>query len=611
MREIDMGTDRDLFGEDPSGLPLYEGRMVTHYDHRAKGYRSGRGRAAVWEDLAFGDPTKGVQPQWFIPWANVPDKTRERLERFRLGFCDVTGSTNERTFMSAIIPRKTLAGHSLPTITFPDGYEWAALPWLAVANSMVIDFLSRFKASNHMTFGIVDSLPIPRLALDHPAVAALAPRVLRLTCTGPEMAPFWNEMAMYGWVDPVPPDGPVPGLLDDDARLHVIAEIEVIVARDLYGLNEAEMEHVLATFPIVERRQRELYGDYRTRELIHSFWAATSGDDGWPSRAPESGQGQRGNSVPDATSAAGLWESHMRLARELVARLREGGSCVLLGPRRSGRTSIAHTIGSLEPDRTTLLNLTPFAVKGTDLPWRTPDGLATMLDPELAGEESPADLILNSWRATDRSMRPIVLFDEAIGLTHVDLTCSPTTFGWLRAAGQESAGILYIASRADWRRIMSVARGEPGSSFGNDVRTFSVSPFTDDAARELLTSAGLERARHQQALRVGGRWPYWLQAAAGVLARTSGAWPDSEVLATMLRDAGVQGRNDWMDYSDEALDAVRRIGAKEPVGEWPSRVSTAAREEGIIDEADRAIVAAVNPVLFAWVLSNYGKGLDQ
>jgi hypothetical protein len=268
MREIDMGNDRDLFSEKADGLPLYEGRMVSHYDHRAKGYRSGRGRAAVWEDLPFSDPGKSIQPQWYIPWSNVPEKARERLERFRIGFCDVTGAGNERTFMSALLPAGVLAGHSLPTVTFEAKWEWAYVPWLAVANSMAMDFVARFKASNHMTFGIIDSLPFPRLPLDHPAVAALAPRVLRLTCTGPEMTPFWNAMAEHGWVEPVEPNEAVPGLLDEEERLVVAAELEVIVARDLYGLNASEMEHVLATFPIVERRQVERYGEYRTKRLV-------------------------------------------------------------------------------------------------------------------------------------------------------------------------------------------------------------------------------------------------------------------------------------------------------------------------------------------------------
>jgi hypothetical protein len=40
------------------------------------------------------------------------------------------------------------------------------------------------------------------------------------------------------------------------------------VARDLFGLTRDEIDYILATFPIVERKEKEKYGCYRTRELI-------------------------------------------------------------------------------------------------------------------------------------------------------------------------------------------------------------------------------------------------------------------------------------------------------------------------------------------------------
>ena len=54
MREIDMGNDRALFTEDPAGIPLYEGRMVAQYDHRAKGLLVWIADAlAVWDRLVW------------------------------------------------------------------------------------------------------------------------------------------------------------------------------------------------------------------------------------------------------------------------------------------------------------------------------------------------------------------------------------------------------------------------------------------------------------------------------------------------------------------------------------------------------------------------------
>ena len=89
MAEIHMGNDRELFDECPTGIPLYEGRMIDQFDHRAKGYRSGRGRASDWEDLFFDNPQKSIQPQWYIPQARVPEKCLDRMQQFRIGFCDV------------------------------------------------------------------------------------------------------------------------------------------------------------------------------------------------------------------------------------------------------------------------------------------------------------------------------------------------------------------------------------------------------------------------------------------------------------------------------------------------------------------------------------------
>jgi len=56
QRELDMGNDTDRFTTDPAGLPVYEGRMITHFDHRAKTYDSGHGNSSRWIERAFGDP---------------------------------------------------------------------------------------------------------------------------------------------------------------------------------------------------------------------------------------------------------------------------------------------------------------------------------------------------------------------------------------------------------------------------------------------------------------------------------------------------------------------------------------------------------------------------
>src|SRR4029079_3229118 len=89
MAEVHMGNDRELFNEDRDGVVVYEGRMVGQFDHRAKGYRAGRGRAADWDDCEFATPAKAVSPQWYIAEKLLPNKLRDRVNRYRVGFCAV------------------------------------------------------------------------------------------------------------------------------------------------------------------------------------------------------------------------------------------------------------------------------------------------------------------------------------------------------------------------------------------------------------------------------------------------------------------------------------------------------------------------------------------
>jgi len=269
QREIDMGTDRDLFNDTEPGLPLYEGRMIGQYDHRAKAYRSGRGREAVWEELDFGSPKKAIVPQWRVPERNIPRKIGDRHRRYRVAFCDVAAARNERTLVAALVPPGVVCGHSAPTLRFGDDYDWAFVSWLAMANSLCVDFLSRKKVSLHMTLDVLKDLPIARLPLGDERLSRLAPLVLRLTCTGPEMTGYWNAMAKYGWVEPVP-DGTIPAtaLVHDEDRAQARAEIDAVVAKHVYAVTRAQLEFIITTFDTLRRNETRQYGEFRTQRLV-------------------------------------------------------------------------------------------------------------------------------------------------------------------------------------------------------------------------------------------------------------------------------------------------------------------------------------------------------
>ncbi len=268
MAEVHTGNDRDLFRDDANGLPVYEGRMIDHFDHRAKAYISGRGRSAVWKELPFELDEKAIKPQWHVAEDEVPAKARERVKRYRVGFCNVGSPTNERTLCAAVIPPKTICGDTVPTFTLDDGYDWYALVWVAIANTFAMDFLVRQKAALHLTNTLVDSMPFPRLSAESNLSRELVVRSLLLSCTSPEMETLWRSLAANGWTDSSIESRYSIPVHDADVRAALMAENEAIVAHEVYGLSRDDLDYIMETFPIVKRKDIAKYGTYRTKERI-------------------------------------------------------------------------------------------------------------------------------------------------------------------------------------------------------------------------------------------------------------------------------------------------------------------------------------------------------
>jgi hypothetical protein len=280
MREVDMGNDREDFGDDPDGVPLYQGSMVSHFDHRSQAYLSGHGRRTVWRDLRFGSSDKAITPQWHLARDDIPAKLGSRWHQYRIGFCDIANPLNQRTFMSTIIPPEAVCGHTVPSIIFEPNDHLVALLWLGVANSLCIDFLVRRKVTMHMTLSIVDSLPLPRLWEATTLDKAIASRTLRLAATGTEMLSFWQENAALVDID-VTRTSPVENPVE---REQLRVELDVLVARDLFGLNIDEMRYLLdptdilgsdcgfESFGALKRAECRDFGEFRTRRLILEAW---------------------------------------------------------------------------------------------------------------------------------------------------------------------------------------------------------------------------------------------------------------------------------------------------------------------------------------------------
>ena len=184
-------------------LPLYEGKMVQAFDHRAASVvvnPQNLNRPAQPRET---NPSEHANTGWLPEpqfWVDENKVNWPSGLEWGIGFKDVTAPTNVRAMIASIVPRSAV-GNTLPTL-MPDTDDVVSYKqnlWLLAAclNSFALDFATRQKIQGqHLNWFIVEQLPVipPRdygrqfgntsardLVRDH---------VLRLTYTSNDMAPF-------------------------------------------------------------------------------------------------------------------------------------------------------------------------------------------------------------------------------------------------------------------------------------------------------------------------------------------------------------------------------------------------------------------------------------
>ena len=266
-------------------LPLYEGKMVQAFDHRAASVvvnpenlnRPAQPREATIEEHA--NPSWSPDPQYWVNgdslgWPDVLDWT--------LAIKHVSASTNVRTIIVGLVPRAGF-GNSLP-VFFQDksvGIEstrtFGLNLCLLTANldAFALDFVARQKLQGqNLNLFILEQLPViaaqdyDQRFGDKTARDLVIDHVLRLTYTANDMALFARDLGY---------DGP-PFIWDEEERRHLRARLDALYFH-LYGLSREDAGYVLDTFPIVRRQDEAEFGSYRTRDLILAYMNALAAGD--------------------------------------------------------------------------------------------------------------------------------------------------------------------------------------------------------------------------------------------------------------------------------------------------------------------------------------------
>lgn len=255
---------------DEVALPLYEGKMVQAFDHRAADIevnpknRRRPGQPKPISPKDHSNISRYPSPQFFIESEDVPP--RANLE-WMLAYKDITAVTNERTMIASVLPRCG-AVHALPVL-LPlddiDNYRREAPTILANLNSFAFDYFARQKVqAQHLSWYIVEQLPVippaeySRKFGKMTAREIVAREVLHLTYTAHDMAAFARDMGYDG----------DPFIWDDADRRQRRARLDALYFQ-LYSIGKEDADYILSTFSTVcKYDKRDFNGRYVTRDLI-------------------------------------------------------------------------------------------------------------------------------------------------------------------------------------------------------------------------------------------------------------------------------------------------------------------------------------------------------
>lgn len=257
-------------------LPLYEAKMLSHYDHRYSTYKGATqaqlnmGTLPRVSDEDHRDWETEALPRYWVAEADADRALGDRWSHgWFLGWRNITNAGNERTFVCSVSPR-TAIGHAFP-VAMPEKRH----PWLiqAVWSSLVFDYVVRQKLSGtNMTYGIVKQIACPPISafekslpgvFEGPLVDWIRPRVLELSYTSRRMQPYARDILGLDEDEAAPP----PSRWHPECRSHLMAELDAAMFH-LYGLDRDEVEHVLDSFPVIRKYDERDHGSFVTKTRI-------------------------------------------------------------------------------------------------------------------------------------------------------------------------------------------------------------------------------------------------------------------------------------------------------------------------------------------------------
>ncbi len=261
--------------------PLYEAKMIHHFDHRWSGYSIDDVSSLDYSAAYKAIPSNEAVPRYWVEDVEVRRRITAKgwTRRWLMGWRDITNATNERTVIASMVPW-TGVGHTLRLMHVGNSALESAA-FLANASAIVFDFVARQKVGGtHLTVEMWKQLPV--LSPDfytEPRIAFITPKVLELTYTSDSLAPFARDLGH---------DGP-PFAWAEGRRADLRADLDAFYAR-AYDLTRDELRYILdpadvkgpdypsETFRVLKEKEIRTHGEYRTQRLVLAAWDRMEAD---------------------------------------------------------------------------------------------------------------------------------------------------------------------------------------------------------------------------------------------------------------------------------------------------------------------------------------------
>jgi hypothetical protein len=296
LRMLDMANDSGLFRTreqleadgwsldinlfrrgDRTYLPLYEAKMVHHFDHRFGTYegqtdsQANQGKLPEFNETQHANAQLLVFPRYWIQKELVEDKLSGKWNRqWMLGIRDICRNTDSRTAICSIIPYVGSGGMNIALLN-PGPLPVHAL--MSCLSSFLFDYCVRQKVGGtHLSQNYLKQLPVLLPESVEGVVAWddklsvngwLLFRVLELTYTSWDLAPFAHGCGYNG-----------PPFRWDSARRFLLrCELDAAFFH-LYGVNRDDTDYIMETFPVVKKKDIQQHGTYRTKLTILEIYDA-------------------------------------------------------------------------------------------------------------------------------------------------------------------------------------------------------------------------------------------------------------------------------------------------------------------------------------------------